>query len=101
MCHLQPNLCSLSKRLLSLRILLDDQRTVDVLTQPLPARRIQLGRKLQPAGPLDRLNRNLEVDQRLLVVDARVRQHKRSERHFPSDSAILSEDNLVEVCWNS
>ncbi|OSS48395.1 hypothetical protein B5807_07787 [Epicoccum nigrum] len=93
-----PHLRRLSNRLLPLRILLDNHRAIDLLAQPLPPRRVQLGRKLQPARSLHRLDRHLEVGQRLLVVNARVGQNKGTERHLPPDTAVLGENDLVEMC---
>lgn len=87
----------LSKGSLPLRVLLDDQRTHCIGTQPLPPRRGQLGRKLQPTGPLDSLERHLKVCDGLGVWDRCVGQDKCTQCHVSTNLAILSENDLVKV----
>ncbi|KAB8616633.1 hypothetical protein FH972_025968 [Carpinus fangiana] len=88
---------ALPKALLPLRVLLDDNAAIDLLAQPLPPRRRQLRRKLQPTRALDNFQRHLELAQRPLVGDGRVGQHKSAQRDGATGARALAEDDLVEV----
>lgn len=87
----------LRKRLLPIRIILDDQGTRRVGAQPLASLHGQLGRELEPAGPLDGLDGDLEIGQRLLVRDRGVGQHEGADGDGARDGAVLGEDDLVEM----
>lgn len=90
----------LSKRSLPLCILLDDQRTHGIRTQPLPPRRRQLGRKLEPTSPLHRLERHLKVGNGLGVGDGRVGQDECPQGDITADFAVFGKNDLVKVCWD-
>lgn len=87
----------LSKRLLSIRVVLNDQRTRRISTQAPPPLHRQLARKLQPTRALNRLQGHLKVGDRLVIRDGCIGKHKRSKRNIAARLSILGENNLVEV----
>lgn len=78
--------------------LLDDDLTLDLLAEALPAAGVQLGRELETAGALDRLQRDLELGEALLVGDARVGQDEGAQGDLAVRAGpFLGVDDLVEV----
>lgn len=80
-----------------IRILLDDERARRIRAQPPPPLQRQLGRKLESARPLYRLEGHLKVGNGFPVINRRVGQHKRPQRHIPPLFPVLGKDDLVKV----
>lgn len=90
-------LVTLGKGLLPVGVLLDDESAGGISTKTSAALQRQLGRKLEAAGALDGLDGDLEVGNRLLVVDGRVGEHKRAKGDVAAGLAVFRKDDLVEV----
>jgi hypothetical protein len=86
-----------AKRLLAVRVLLDDQRAHGICTQALPPLDGQLGSELEAAGTLYGLDGHLEVRDGLLVGDGRVGKDEGADGHGSRYRSVLGVDDLVEV----
>lgn len=87
----------LGKRLLPLRILLNNQRTRRINTQPLPPLHRQLGRKLESTRTLHCFDGDFEFRQRLVIGDPRVREHEGADGDLATYFSVLGENHFVEM----
>lgn len=88
----------LRKCLLPLYILLNNNRAIHLLAQPLSPLWRQFGCELQSTRPLHRLNRHLKVRQGLVIRNHRVWQHERTQCNLTSQRSIFRKDDLEEMC---